>query len=214
MRIGILGSGEVARALGLGFTTLGHDVKMGTRDPGKQEVRDWLAKAGQHASAGSFAEAAGFGEVAFLATSWAGTENALKLAGPERLAGKVLVDVTNPLDFSGGPPPRLAVGFDDSAGERVQRWVPQTRVVKAFNIVGNASMFRPQFPGGPPDMFICGNDEAAKRTVTGILTDFGWPTADLGGIEAARYLEALAMVWILYGFRTNTWTHAFKLLRK
>jgi 8-hydroxy-5-deazaflavin:NADPH oxidoreductase len=96
----------------------------------------------------------------------------------------------------------------------VQRWLPQSKVVKAFNCVGNAHMFRPQFAGGPPDMFIAGNDAGAKQSVTDILKSFGWNTIDLGGIDASRYLEALAMIWILYGVRTNTWNHAFKLLRK
>jgi 8-hydroxy-5-deazaflavin:NADPH oxidoreductase len=207
MQIGVLGTGAVARALGAGFVGTGHEVKYGTRDPGSDKAKALGAV--------SFAHAAQFGELAVLATLWAGTENVIRLAGPDSLAGKVVIDTTNPLDFSHGPPPRLAVGCDDSAGEQVQRWLPRARVVKAFNIVGNASMVHPQFPGGPPDMFICGNDAAAKRTVTEICTSFGWPGAlDLGGIEMARYLEPLAMVWIAYGIRTNTWSHAFKLLRK
>jgi 8-hydroxy-5-deazaflavin:NADPH oxidoreductase len=207
MRVGVLGTGVVAKALGKGFAATGHDVRYGTRDPGSDKARALGAV--------TFADAARFGELAVLATLWAGTENVIRLAGPDSLAGKVVIDTTNPLDVSHGPPPRLAVGFDDSAGEQVQRWLPGARVVKAFNIVGNASMVQPQYPGGPPDMFICGNDAAAKRTVTEICTAFGWPGAlDLGGIEMARYLEPLAMVWITYGFRTNTWTHAFKLLRK
>jgi 8-hydroxy-5-deazaflavin:NADPH oxidoreductase len=164
-------------------------------------------------SAGSFADAAGFGELLVLATKWDGTENAIKLAGPRNAAGKVVIDVTNPLDFASGAP-QLAVGYTDSGGERVQRWLPQAKVVKAFNIVGNSAMVNPKFPGGPPDMFIAGNDDGAKRTVADICKAFGWPAADLGGIESARYLEPLAMVWIVYGFRTNTWNHAFKLLRK
>ncbi len=213
MKIGIIGSGDVGQALGLGFTALGHDVKLGTRDPGSDKLRTWLGKAGAHASAGTFAEAAGFGEIVLLATSWSGTENALKLAGPERLNGKVVVDVTNPLASAGGKL-GLAVGFTDSAGEQVQRWLPGARVVKAFNMVGNAHMFRPQFPGGPPDMFIAGDDEAAKDTVSGFLRDFGWPVIDLGGIEAARLLEPLAMTWIAYAMRSGTYDHAFKLLRK
>ena len=213
MKIGMLGSGDVGRALGLGFATLGHEVRMGTREPGSEKVRAWQAKAGPNASAGTFAEAAGFGELAVLATAWSGTAAAIQLAGPERLADKVVIDTTNPLDFSGGAP-RLALGFDDSAGEQVQRWLARSQVVKAFNIVGNAHMFRPQFPGGPPDMFIAGNNESAKRTVTGILGDFGWPTIDLGGIDAARLLEPLALVWITHAVRGGTWNHAFKLLRK
>lgn len=215
MQIGILGTGAVARALGTGFATTGHDVRFGTREPGGDKAKQLVAAVGPRSSAGTFGDAAKFAEVAVLATAWAGTENAIRLAGPDALAGKVVIDTTNPLDVSHGTPPRLAVGFDDSAGEQVQRWLPRARVVKAFNIVGNASMFRPQLTGGPPDMFICGNDAAAKRTVTEICTAFGWPGAlDLGGIEMARYLEPLAMVWIAYGFRTNTWGHAFKLLRK
>jgi 8-hydroxy-5-deazaflavin:NADPH oxidoreductase len=206
MNVGILGTGVVARALGKGFADLGHAVRFGTRDPASEKAKPL--------GAASFADAAQFAEVAVLATAWSGTENAIRLAGPDRFAGKVVIDVTNPLDASKGSPPVLALGYSDSGGEQVQRWLPNARVVKAFNIVGNASMVRPQFPGGPPDMFICGNDATAKRTVTDIGTAFGWPTIDLGGIEIARYLEPLAMVWITYGFRTNTWNHAFKLLRK
>jgi hypothetical protein len=203
----------VGRALGKAFVTLGHEVKLGSRDAGNPKVKEWVAKAGAHASGGNFEEAAKFGEIVVLATLWAGTENALRLAGQENFLGKVVIDTTNPLDFT-STPPRLSVGHTDSSGEQVQRWLIAARVVKAFNTVGNAHMFRPQFPGGPPDMFICGNDEAAKQTVSQILNEFGWEVFDLGGIEAARYLEPLAMVWIAHGFRTKSWDHAFKLLRK
>ncbi len=214
MRIGILGSGAVGQALGKGFADHGYDVKIGTRDPGQQKIKTWLAKAGARASAGSYAEAAAFGELLVLATPWSGTENAINLSDKKNFAGKVVIDVTNPLDFSGGPPPKLALGHNDSGGEQVQRWVRDARVVKAFNIIGNADMVNPKFPGGPPEMFICGIDDAAKKTVTEILTKFGWSTIDLGGIENCRYIEPLAMVWIVYGFRTNSWSQAFKLLRK
>ena len=215
MKIGILGSGDVGKALGTGFAALGHDVMMGTREPAAEKVRAWVAKAGAKAKAGSFAEAAAFAEVAVVATLWEGTQNAIRLGGPANLAGKVVIDTTNPLDFSGGPPPKLSIGHTDSAGECVQRWLPGAQVVKAFNIVGNPHMFRPDFPGGPPDMFICGNDGSAKKTVAGICTSFGWPSPiDLGGIESSRYLEALAVVWILTYFATGSGNHAFKLLRK
>jgi hypothetical protein len=214
MNVGILGTGDVARALGGGFVALGHAVMFGTRDPKSDKARALVAQTGPHASAGTFAAAASFGEIVVLATLWKGTENAIRLAGPERLAGKVVVDTTNPLDFDHGVPPRLALGHTDSAGEQVQRWLPHSKVVKAFNTVGNAHMVHPQFPGGPPDMFVCGNDAAAKRTVIDIATAFGHPASDLGGIEMSRYLEPLAMVWIVYGFRHNTWNHAFKLLRQ
>jgi predicted dinucleotide-binding enzyme len=124
-----------------------------------------------------------------------------------------VIDATNPLDFS-QMPPRLFVGTTDSLGERVQRLLPGARVVKAFNTVGNPHMVRPEFPGGPPDMFICGDDEAAKATVTDLTKALGWGVMDLGGIEVSRYLEPLAMVWITRFFRTNSGDHAFKLLQK
>ena len=215
MKIGIIGSGDVGRVLGAGFAKHGHQVMLGTRDPNQEKVRDWVAKTGSDASAGTFAKAAAFAEAAVIATLWEGTRNALELAGPANLAGKVVIDATNPLDFSGGFPPKLVVGQTDSGGESVQRWLPGARVVKAFNIVGNPHMIHPEFPGGPPTMFICGNDASAKKTVTGFLESFGWPlTIDLGGIEESRYLEPLAMVWILTLFKTGSGNHAFKLLQK
>ncbi len=213
MWVGVLGTGDVGQVLGDAFATLGHEVRMGSRTPDNQKARAWVARVGHRASAGTFAEAAAFGELIVLATLWEGTEHALQLAGPESFAGKVVIDATNPLDFSAGMP-RLAVGHTDSGGERIQGWIPGARVVKAYNTIGNAHMFHPDFPGGPPDMFICGNDDAAKETVRGINSEFGFETVDIGGIEAARYLEPLAMVWIAYAIRTGTWNHAFKLLRK
>ena len=214
MKIGILGTGNVGQALGIGFANLGHDVKMGSRDPNQEKVKAWVNKAGSKASAGTFAEAAAYGELAVLCTIWTGAENAIRLAGPDHLAGKVVIDTTNPLDFSAGIPPKLSVGHTDSAGEHIQRWLPNSRVVKAFNIVGSAHMFKPEFPGGPPDMFICGDDDQAKVTVTDLLQAFGWSVIDIGGIECARYLEPLAMIWIRHFFRVNSVNHAFKLLRK
>lgn len=213
MKIGMLGTGAVGQALGTGFVTHGHDVKMGSRDPHSEHVRAWVANNGEHASAGSLAEAAAFGELIVLATAWSGAAFAMEMADPANFAGKVVIDVTNPLDFSTGAP-QLAVSGSDSAGEQIQNSLPNAHVVKAFNIIGNAHMVQPDFPGGPPDMFICGNDDNAKQTVTGICKAFGWDVIDMGGIEAARMLEPLAMVWISYGFRNGSWNHAFKLLRK
>ena len=213
MRIGILGSGDVGRALGKGFADLGHEVMLGTRDPNQDKVKTWVAQAGPGARAGTFAEAAAFGEIAVLATLWTGTESALRLAGMEALRGKVVLDATNPLDFSSAPP-QLLIGRTDSAGEQVQRWLPGSHVVKAFNMVGNAHMVKPSFPGGPPDMFLCGNDAAAKARTTGLLEELGWSVIDLGGIEASRYLEPMAMVWILHAIRSQSGNHAFKMLRK
>ncbi len=214
MKIGILGSGVVGQALGTAFATLGHDVKIGTRKPEDDKLKLWVRQTGAKGSVASPGEAARFAEVAVLATAWSGTENAIRLADPKNLAGKVVIDVTNPLKPSPNGPLTLAVGLTDSAGEQVQRWLPAAKVVKAFNTVGNPHMFRPQFPGGPPDMFIAGNDPGAKQTVAEILKAFGWGVIDLGGIEAARYLEPLGLLWVAYAFKTNTWNHAFKLLRK
>ncbi len=211
MKVGILGTGDVGKALGNGFRALGHEVKMGSRDANNEKAVAWAKEKG--ASTGTFADAAKFGDIVVLALLWSGTENALRLAGPENFAGKVVIDAINPLNFPQNGPPELALGHKDSGGEQVQRWLPSARVVKAFNIVGNAHMYKPKFDGGPPDMFICGNDAAAKQTVTGILKDFGWPAIDIGGIEGSRLLEPLCILWVGYGMRTGTWHHAFKLLR-
>ena len=213
MKVGILGTGDVGKTLGRGFVTLGHEVKMGAREAANEKALAWAREMGSQASAGTFAEAAAFGEVVVLATLGTVNESVLQSAGPDNCHGKVVVDTTNPLDFSSGLP-KLVVPADGSAGEQVQRLLPDAHVVKAFNTVGKAHMFRPDFPGGPPDMFICGNDEDAKRKVTEILTDFGWATVDVGGIDASHYLEAMCLVWVLYAIRTKTWNYAFKLLKK
>jgi predicted dinucleotide-binding enzyme len=173
-----------------------------------------VAFAGPGVSAGTFADAAGHGETIVLATLWSGTENAIRLADPQRFAGKVVIDATNPLRFVPGAPPELALGHADSGGEQVQRWLPDARVVKAFNIVGHAHMVDPDFPGGPPDMFICGDDAGAKLAVAAILKSFGWPSIDIGGIEGSRLLEPLCILWVKYGIGAGSWNHAFKLLRK
>ncbi len=214
MKIGILGTGDVGQALAAGFAALGHDVAVGTRDPGSEKVKALVGKAGPRARAASFGDAAAFGEVVVLATLWTGTENAIRLAGARSFEGKVVIDATNPLVFTPGAPPALALGHTDSGGEQVQRWLPGARVVKAFNTAGHAHMVNPSFAEGTPDMFICGNDAAAKRTVTELLRAFGWPAVDIGGIEGARLLEPLCILWVTYGMRTGGWNHAFKLLKK
>jgi 8-hydroxy-5-deazaflavin:NADPH oxidoreductase len=215
MKIGILGTGVVGQALGAGFLNSGHDVKMGSRDPGNEKLQSWVRSAGNRASGGTFEDAAKFGEIIVLSTLWTGTENAITLAGPKNFSGKVVIDTTNPLDFSSGMPPKLALGHTNSGGEQVQRWLPGAKVVKAFNMVGNAHMVKPNFPGGPPDMFYCGNDDGAKKAVADILKTFGWEsTLDIGGIEGSRLLEPLCILWVIYGARTGGWNHAFKMLRK
>ena len=222
MKIGVIGSGDVGRRLADGLVDLGYQVKIGTRDTSKKEIIEWVdkhrkgGKESENASVGDFAEAASFGDdLIVLCTSWNGTSNAIKMADPGNMTGKVVIDTTNPLDFSQGLPPRMAVGVTDSAGEINQRLLPGAKVVKAFNIVGNPYMVHPDFPGGPPTMFICGNDEQAKKMVTeSILTPFGWEIVDIGGLEGARLLEPLAMLWITHYFRTGTGDHSFKLLKK
>src|SRR3989344_1968986 len=213
MRIGILGSGEVGRHLAAGFLASGHQVKIGTRNPTK--LAGWLQSAGNDASVGSFSEAAQFGELVALCTKWTGTENALSLAGKHHFAGKAVIDATNPLLFeSEGQPPTLALGYPDSAGATIQKWLPESMVVKAFNMVPAHYMDKPLLQEGKPDLFIAGNDAAAKKTASGIAEAWGWAVTDIGGRDQAYLLEAIALLWIRYGFLNKHWTHAFKLLRK
>ena len=212
MNVGILGSGVVAKSLAKGFMKHGHMVMLGTRNPAKLEDWDWENRKGL---VGSFAEAARFGETLVLAVKGTAAAEALHGAGITDLAGKVVIDATNPIAET--PPANGVLHFfttlEDSLMERLQREFPAARLVKAFNSVGNAMMVNPQFAGGKPTMFICGNDEAAKKTVTGILDQFGWETADMGKAEAARAIEPLCILWCIPGFLRQEWTHAFKLLR-
>ncbi|MCB9931815.1 MAG: NAD(P)-binding domain-containing protein [Planctomycetes bacterium] len=214
MKIGVLGTGDVGVALGNGFIALGHDVKMGSRKAGGDKAKAWVAKAGKKASEGTFEDAAKFGEIIVLACLGTAAEAVLAQSGAKNLEGKLLWDATNPLDFSGGMPPKLAIAGYDSLGEHVQKAVPAAKVVKVFNTVGNALMFKPELAGGPPTMFIAGDDEAAKQRTTQLLKDFGWETVDVGGIESSRYLEAMCLTWVLHGLKSGSWTHAFKLLHK
>ena len=213
MKVGILGSGDVGQALGRGFAARGHDVMIGSRNPKGEGLAKWLraVKGKGKATTGTFEEAAKHGEVVVLATLGAAVEEVLKTAGHSRFDGKVVIDVTNPL----ADDPNLVpfVGMTDSLGERIQRALPRARVVKAFNTVPNTQMVDPKFAGGAPDLMICGNDAAAKKTVVGIVKEFGWPGGlDLGGIEAARWLEASVSLWVLVGMRTGRWDHAFKVV--
>jgi len=212
MQVGILGSGDVAQALAKGFLGHGHDVMLGTREQGKLAAFA-AAHAGVHV--GSFADAARFAELAVLAVKGSVALKALSLAGTANLARKPVIDATNPIaDF---PPAkgvlRFFTNFDESLMERLQRAAPDVRFVKAFSCVGHARMVDPEFAGGKPSMFICGNDENAKLLVTGILTEFGWETEDMGAAEAARAIEPLCMLWCIPGFLRNEWGHAFKVLR-
>ena len=211
MKIGILGSGDVAKALASGFLKHGHEVTLGTRAPAK--LAEWAAKNPKGRLA-DFAEAAKFGELVVLAVKGTAALDVLRLAGAANFAGKPVIDVTNPI--ADAPPVNGVLKFftslDDSQMERLQREFGGARFVKAFNSVGNAFMVNPQFKGGKPTMFICGNDDAAKKIVAGILDQFGWETADMGKAEAARAIEPLCMLWCIPGFLRNEWAHAFKLL--
>jgi len=212
MKVGIFGSGAVAKALAAGFMETGHAVMLGTRNPSKLEDWDWKNRGG---IVGSLAETARFGEMLVLAVKGTAALEVLRAAGITNLAGKVVIDTTNPIAES--PPVNGVLRFfttlEESLLERLQREFPAARLVKAFNSVGNASMFRPKFKGGKPTMFICGNDDAAKKAVTDILDAFGWETEDMGKMEAARAIEPLCMLWCIPGFLRQEWTHAFKLLR-
>ena len=212
MKVGVLGTGDVGKALARGFIALGHEVKLGAREANNEKAAAWVKETGPNASQGTFEDAAKFGEVVVLATLGVANEAVLISAGPGNFTGKLVIDTTNPLDASAGFPPKLAVGHTDSGGEQVQRLLPGAKVVKAFNTVGNAHMFRPSFPGGPPDMFICGDDEGAKQQMSTILKDFGWGVVDVGGISSARHLEPMCMVWVLHAAKIGTWNHAFKML--
>jgi predicted dinucleotide-binding enzyme len=197
MKIGILGSGNVAKTLGGKLVSVGHEVKLGSRSP--EKLADWAAGAGGGASAGSFAEAAAHGEVVVNATAGTGSLAALGLAGEDNLAGKVLIDVANPLDFSRGMPPSLTVVNTDSLGEQVQRAFPRARVVKALNTVNVSVMVAPEaVAGGDHHLFLCGNDAEARAQVAGWLGEwFGWKhVLDLGDLTAARGMEMWLPLWV------------------
>ena len=212
-RVGVLGSGEVGRRLAAGFAGRGHHVLIGSRDPGKPELREWLSGEGAGVEAGTFAEAAEHGELLVLAVLGNAAEEAIAEAGAKGFSGKVVIDAMNPLDFSGGFPPRLSIAGDDSLGERVQRALPAAKVVKAFNTIGSPYFVDPRFSEGQPTMLIAGDDEGAKRTVGDVLADFGWSdVVDIGGIDGSRELEAICIAWVKIGGARGSWDHGFKLL--
>jgi predicted dinucleotide-binding enzyme len=212
MKIGLLGSGDVAQTLASGFLRHGHDVTIGTRDPGK--LAEWQQQ-NARATVASFAETAKFGEVVVLAVKGTVATEALAQAGAGNIAGKIIIDATNPI--ADAPPTNGVLKFfttlDESLMEQLQRDFPMAKFVKAFNSVGNARMVNPQYAAGRPSMFICGNDGPAKKIVTTLLDQFGWETEDMGAAESARAIEPLCMLWCIPGFRQNQWTHAFKLLK-
>lgn len=199
MRIGVLGTGMVGPSIATKLVALGHDVRMGSRDAASEKAAEWVASAGERASQGTFADAASFGELVFNCTAGAASLDALALAGEEALAGKVLVDVANALDFSRGMPPSLTVCNTDSIGEQIQRAFPEARVVKALNTMNHEVMVDPSLVPGEHDVFVCGEDASAKAEVVSLLESFGWSReriVDLGGIAASRGTEAYLLLWL------------------
>ncbi|MDJ0941443.1 MAG: NAD(P)-binding domain-containing protein [Woeseiaceae bacterium] len=211
MNVGVLGSGIVARVLASGFLKHGHKIMIGSRDPAK--LADWLADnpAGQ---SGTFDETAAFGDIVVLAVKGTAAKDALDLAGSSNIAGKTVIDATNPIADEAPVDGvlRFFTNLDESLMEQLQDSFPDANLVKAFSSVSNTRMVDPDMEGGPPTMFICGNDDAAKATVTDILSQFGWETADMGVAAAARAIEPLCMLYCIPGFTKNQWTHAFKVL--
>jgi predicted dinucleotide-binding enzyme len=215
MKVGVLGSGVVGQTLAAGFLKHGHQVFVGTRDPKAPDVTAWAAKT-PGATVASFADAAKFGDVLVLAVLARAVDDVIRLAGPENFHGKTLIDTNNPI--ADAPPTdgvlQYFTGPNQSLGEKIQSLIPEARVVKAFNSVGAAQMVNPHYQQGAPTMFLCGNDAAAKSQVNEIIRQFGWEPFDCGSIVAARAIEPLCMLWCIPGFRSNQWTHAFKLLTK
>lgn len=209
-RVGVIGSGQVGQVLARGFRTHGYDVRIASRAPAK--LSDFSAASGIPAAAP--ADVAAWADTIVLAVRGLAAEDALREAGAANLAGKIVIDTTNPLDDA--PPDdgviRFFTGPNESLMERLQTRFPEARFVKAFNSVGNALMVDPQFAGGPPTMFYCGNDADAKAETAALLRQFGWDPVDMGRASGARALEPLCQLWCIPGFLRNQWTHAFRLL--
>jgi len=213
-KISVLGSGIVGQTLADGLLEHGYEVLRASRDPNK--LADWKAGAGKKAHTGTFEEAVAYSDVLVLSVKGTAAEAVIEGLGPEALAGKTVIDTTNPI--ADEAPTHGVLKFftnlDESLFERLQAAAPKARFVKAFSSVGNALMVDPDFGGQRPTMFICGNDEAAKGTAVEILDQFGWETEDLGRAEAARAIEPMCMLWCIPGLLHNRWNHAFKLLKK
>jgi len=212
-KLAVLGSGDVGRTLSDGLLKHGYEVMRGTREPAK--LAEWKDKAGSKATVGTFGEAARFGQTIVLAVKGTAAESAIDLCGTDALAGKTVIDTTNPIAEK--PPVHGVLAFfttlDQSLMERLQKRAPAAHFVKAFSCVGNGLMVNPRLPGGPPTMFICGDHAEAKAEVKTILRQFGWETEDLGAAEAARAIEPLCILWCIPGLTSNRWNHAFKLLK-
>ena len=214
MKIGIIGSGDVAQSLGKGLVDAGHSVMLGTRDTTKRELAPWRKKSDKSRLLGSTTEAASYGEIAILAVAWHAAEDVLAQVRPQ-LSGKVVIDITNPLVYNDDSAPSLSIGHTISAGEVVQQSLPDSHVVKTLNIVSHTHMVKPKYTEGLPVMFVCGNNDSAKKQAHEILLELGWSDSlDIGGIEKSRLLEPMCLLWVEYGIVRNTWDHAFAVLCK
>ncbi len=215
MKVGVLGSGDVGKRLAEGFAVRGHEVVIGTRTPGKPDLVQWASALPGKVSIASLADAARDGQLLVLAVHGDAALAAVESAGTAHFAGKVLIDVTNPLVFSKGMPPSLFVGTTDSLGERIQHAVPTAKVVKAFNTVGSPQMVDPHVKGQPRlELLIAGNDAGAKRQVTEVVKSFGWNgTIDVGGIDGARWLEAMVPLWVRVAGPIATFSHVWVVAR-
>jgi 8-hydroxy-5-deazaflavin:NADPH oxidoreductase len=218
MKIGVLGTGMVGATLASRLVALGHEVRMGAREKGNAKAKAWATGAGQRASTGDFADAAAFGEIVLNCTLGEKALEALRAAKKENLKGKVVVDVSNPLDFSRGMPPRVLTGPNgESLGEQIQQAFPEARVVKALNSVNAHVMVDPQRIGGESDLFLCGNDASAKERVVALLGELGWRAArvhDLGPIVAARGTEAYLLFWLTLMGAFKTADFNVRIVRK
>ena len=214
LKIGILGSGIVGQVLGKAFITEGHTVMLATRDNNKPEVVKWKTE-NPKAQIGNFEQTTQFGDIVVLATKGDAAVSAIKLAGIDNFKHKIVIDATNPIanEAPVNGVLKFFTNYNESLMEQIQKTIPEAKIVKAFNSVGSALMYKPKLNGGKPSMFICGNDTAAKQTIKEILTIFGWETEDMGNVEAARAIEPLCILWCIPGLVGNDWMHAFKLLR-
>jgi predicted dinucleotide-binding enzyme len=213
-KIGILGSGTVAQTLADGFLKYGYSVKLGTSKP--EKLNEFIKKSESDVSVGTFSQAAQFGEILVLAVKGSAALRTLELAELNNMKDKTVIDVTNPIADT--PPEHGVIKFfsrlDSSLMEELQRAAPLAHFVKGFNMIGAPFMVNPDFGGQKPSMFICGNNDTAKKEVADIITKFGFIVEDMGTVEAARAIEPLCMLWCIPGLRNNEWNHAFKLLKK
>ncbi len=214
MKIGIIGSGRVGQMLGIAFLNEQYEVMLGTRDPLKESVTKWQAE-NPSGKTGNFEEAAKFGDILVIAVAGRIVEDAIELAGKNNFENKIVIDVTNPIAST--PPVNGVIQYftdlNESLMEKIQKFIPEAKLVKAFNSVGSDFFYKPDLSGMPPSMFICGNDDEARKVVGKIVESFGWELEDMGKIEAARAIEPLCILWCIPGFLNNEWQHAFKLLR-